>query len=66
MSDAGKEFARSQVFEFTWNIAFKHTIPAGNETYYFEMEHTTREEQGKWAKYTRQLEDKALEIAKRR
>ncbi len=66
MIDASHEFARSQGRDVTWDIAFRSTIPAGEETCFFEVRQGDPEEVRKWAEYTRIIEDKALEIAKKK
>lgn len=49
----------------SWDITFKASIPSGYESCHFVMEPRDSEESEKWAAYTRELEEKALEIARR-
>ncbi len=64
--DAATEFTSSLGYEDNvWDIFFKETIPAGSETCFFVMESGNEEESRKWEEYTKGLEHKALELAKR-
>ncbi len=62
MIDAAREYAG----EFGFDVRFDATIPAGAQTCHFTMWKASEEEKGEWAKYTSQLERKAIEISKRR
>ncbi len=66
MIDASHEFARTQGREVIWDVVFKSTIPAGEETCFFELRHGNPDEARKWAEYTKIIEEKALEIAGKR
>ena len=63
MIDAAVDFLNGQGIDIKYDVVCKATIPAGSETCFFEMERADPEKARKWAEYTRQLEDKALEIA---
>jgi len=63
MIDAAMDFLKSQGREDIWDVAFETTIPSGSETCYFELRRGDSVEGRKWAKYTKQLEEKALKIA---
>ncbi|MBW1894653.1 MAG: hypothetical protein JRI91_13290 [Deltaproteobacteria bacterium] len=65
MIDAAMNFAKSQGRDDVWDVAFRTTIPSGSKTCYFEVYKGNPEETRKWAEYTRLIEDKALEIAKK-
>lgn len=66
MIDAALEFLKSIGREDVWDIFFKATIPAGNETCLFIGERGDRENPRKWGEYTRLLEEKGLEIASKK
>jgi hypothetical protein len=61
MLDAAREVAGAFGFE----VRFDSTIPAGAPTCHFTLWRATDEERGQWARYTSQLERKALEVAQR-
>jgi hypothetical protein len=61
MIDAAREFAA----RFGFEVRFDSTIPAGAPTCHFTMWKPTDGEREQWARYTSQLERKALERAKR-
>ncbi len=64
--EAAREFTRSQGFEdHKWHVEFKDSIPAGGETCFFVMGSSDKESIRKWSEYTKELEEKALEIAQR-
>ncbi len=65
MIDAAKDYANSQGREYTWDVAFRTTIPSGEETCFFEIQHGDPEQIRKWGEYTEFIEKKALEIAKK-
>jgi hypothetical protein len=65
MMDAAMNFLKNQGREDIWDITFRTTIPAGSETCFFEVERGNPDEVRKWAEYTRFIEQKALEIAKK-
>jgi hypothetical protein len=62
MIDAFKEHTGGRGFD----VRFDSTIPAGASTCHFTMWHVDSEEDEAWAEYTRQLDAKALEIARGR
>ena len=61
MIDAAREVADG----FDFQVRFDCTIPAGAETCRFTMWRASAEEAAKWEEYTRLLEGKALEHARR-
>lgn len=63
--DAARDFAKSNGRDVAWDLAFRTTIPAGAETCYFELWRGGHDDGGKWAEYTKFIEEKALEIAKK-
>lgn len=64
MIDAAHDYARGQGRADQWDAAFLETIPAGSGTCYFELFRGNAGESKKWADYTRQIEDKAIKIAR--
>ncbi len=48
-----------------WQVRFTSTIPSGGATCRFVLWRASDDEGSEWARYTRMLEEKALEIAKR-
>lgn len=69
MIDAGMEFFRSQrkdAQDEVWDVAFKTTIPSGSETCFFEMHAGDPEKSREWAEFTRLIEEKALDLARKR
>ena len=67
MIEAAREFTASQGFEEEhWNMEFRASIPAGSETCFFVLGKADEERIKKWSAYTKQLEEKAIEIAQRR
>jgi hypothetical protein len=65
MLDALRDFAQSQGKDETWDVAFESTIPAGAETCFFKIQRGDPEKTRAWEALTRQLEQKALEIARK-
>ncbi|MBU2515756.1 L-2-amino-thiazoline-4-carboxylic acid hydrolase [bacterium] len=65
MIDAAMDFVKSQGREDIWDVAFRTTIPSGEETCFFQIQHGDPEQARKWAEYTEFIEKKALEIAKK-
>jgi hypothetical protein len=65
MLDAAKDFLKGQGREVVWDLVVNTTIPAGSETCFFEIEQGDPAAPRKWIEYTRLLEKKALEIAKK-
>jgi len=64
--EAASDYLKSQGFDDEeWDMTFEHSIPAGHETCFFKMSPRNKDDAEKWAKYTKELEEKALEIAKR-
>jgi len=63
MLDAASDFCKEQGRDDIWDVAFKTTIPSGNETCFFEIQRGNPDEARKWSEYTRLIEQKALEIA---
>ena len=63
--EAALDFVKSQGYEEekVFDIMFKYSIPAGEETCFFVMQTRDTQSAQKWAEYTSQLEEKALEIA---
>jgi hypothetical protein len=66
MIDAAKDFCKSQGRDQAWDVEFKTTIPSGSETCLFEMEKGDLEKSRKWAEFTKMIEEKALDLAKKR
>lgn len=66
MIDAGMAFAKSQGHDDIWDVWFKTTIPSGSETCFFEMHRGEPEESRKWAELTELIEEKALDLARKR
>ena len=66
MIDAAAEHARSLGRSATWDVEFKSTIPSGAKTCFFVMEKGDPEKARKWAQMTRLIEEKALELARKR
>ena len=62
MIDAAKEFAG----EFGFEVRFDSTIPAGAPTCHFTLWKANEKEKAQWEGYTRILEEKALEHARKR
>ncbi|HVN71689.1 MAG TPA: hypothetical protein VMU10_06690 [Desulfomonilia bacterium] len=60
MIEAAGDFAREQGRVFTWDVAFKTTIPSGGNTCFFEIFRGDPDASRAWAEYTRILEEKAL------
>jgi len=65
MIDAAMEFVREQGREDTWDVAFTATIPAGAETCHFVIQRGDPQQARRWAEVTRQIEEKALQLARR-
>ena len=66
MIEAAREFTASQGFEDEhWNMEFRGSIPAGSETCFFVLGKADEEKIQQWSAYTKQLEEKAIEIAQR-
>ncbi len=66
MIDAAAEHARSLGRSATWDVEFKSTIPSGASTCFFVMEKGDPGKARKWAEMTRLIEEKALELARKR
>jgi hypothetical protein len=66
MIDAGMDFVKTQRPEEVWDVAFKTTIPSGSETCFFEMHAGDPEKSREWTDITRMIEEKALDLAKKR
>jgi len=62
MIEAAKEFAG----QFGFEVRFDTTIPAGAPTCHFTLWKPTGDEKAQWETYTRTLEKKAIEVAKKR
>jgi hypothetical protein len=62
MIEAANEFARNR---FGFEVRFDSTIPSGAETCHFTMWKSGAAEAAEWARYTTQLERKALQLAKK-
>ena len=65
MIDAAMEFVAENGRQDVWDVRFKTTIPSGAESCFFTMNRASPEEKRKWEKYTRALEKKSLNLAKR-
>jgi hypothetical protein len=61
MIDAAREFGE----RFGFDVRFDTTIPSGAKTCHFTMWKATEEEKAAWGQYTKKLEQKALEHAKK-
>jgi hypothetical protein len=59
------EAARELAGRFGFTVRFDSTIPSGAKTCHFTMWKPTDEEQKEWEKYTKALEQKALDHAQR-
>jgi len=60
------EAARDRAGEFGFEVRFDSTIPSGAPTCHFTLWKAEGAEKDAWAQLTKQLDQKALEIAKRR
>jgi hypothetical protein len=63
MIEAAMEFAESHGKAGVWDVAFRTTIPSGAKTCFFELLRDAGDG-NQWARYTKLLEEKALELAK--
>ena len=61
MLDALEEFGASHGFQ----VRFNSTIPAGAPTCHFSIWKASPDEKAHWAAYTKQLEEKAIQLAKK-
>ena len=66
MIDAGMDFYKSQRPEMAIDVAFETTIPSGSETCFFRINKGDPEEARKWGEFTKMIEEKALDLAKKR
>lgn len=66
MIDAAMDFVATQRPEEVWDVAFKTTIPSGSDTCFFEMHAGDPEKSRAWAELTRMIEEKALDLARKR
>ena len=66
MMDAGMDFYKSQRPEMVVDVAFETTIPSGSETCFFRINKGNPHEARKWGEFTKMIEEKALDLAKKR
>jgi hypothetical protein len=66
MIDAGMDYYKSQRSEMAVDVAFETTIPSGSETCFFKIVKGDPDASRKWGEITLMIEEKALDLAKRR